>query len=126
MKTETASYDDDEALTDYVWRNYRHLMSEEEISAYKALIGAAKIDDYTEDGVPPRNAEWFRTHFGRLDDPVVARQLTDGRETFYRRVRDRLLQERTDDVFVNRCGGCNRIVVTPLAKQCLWCGYDWH
>jgi hypothetical protein len=125
MKTETASYDD-EALTEYVWRNYRELMSEGEIAAYKALIGSAKIDAYTEDGVPPGNAEWFRRHFGRLDDPVVARQLTDGRETFYRRVRDRLLQERTDDVFVNRCGRCNRIVVTPLAKQCLWCGYDWH
>jgi len=126
MNDESSSYDDDQALTDYVWRNYRHLVDEQELVAYKALIGAGKIDAYTEDGVPPGNAKWFCKHLGRLDDPVAFRQLTDGREAFYRRVRDRLLQERADDVFVNRCGRCHRIAMTPLAKQCLSCGHDWH
>jgi len=27
---------------------------------------------------------------------------------------------------VNRCPECSRVVKTPLAKQCLWCGHDWH
>ncbi|TWT32246.1 hypothetical protein KOR34_40080 [Posidoniimonas corsicana] len=25
-----------------------------------------------------------------------------------------------------RCGRCNGVLRTPLAKQCLNCGYDWH
>ena len=33
---------------------------------------------------------------------------------------------RTGQVVVNRCPECSRIVKTPLARQCLWCGYDWH
>jgi hypothetical protein len=126
MRHDAASYDDDDALTDYVWRNCQHLMSDEELAAYKALIGAAKIDAYTEDGVPPANAGWYHKHFGTLDDPIVERQLRDGRDAFYRGVRDRLIRERSDDVFVNRCGRCNRIVASPLARQCLWCGHDWH
>ena len=28
--------------------------------------------------------------------------------------------------FVNRCPACNRVVRTPEAKQCFWCGHDWH
>ncbi|MGE3241380.1 MAG: hypothetical protein AB7G28_07835 [Pirellulales bacterium] len=27
---------------------------------------------------------------------------------------------------INRCPACDRIVQTPLACQCLWCGHDWH
>lgn len=27
---------------------------------------------------------------------------------------------------INRCPECSRIVRTPRAKQCLWCGHDWH
>lgn len=27
---------------------------------------------------------------------------------------------------INRCPACSRIVRTHLAKQCLWCGHDWH
>jgi hypothetical protein len=27
---------------------------------------------------------------------------------------------------IARCGECNGILATPLAKQCLHCGADWH
>jgi rRNA maturation endonuclease Nob1 len=29
-------------------------------------------------------------------------------------------------LLIHRCPACNRIVKTPLARQCLWCGHDWH
>ncbi len=126
MNRDPVTYDDDVALTGYVWHNYRHLMSDEERLTDMALMGAAKIDAYTKDGVPPGNVKWYHKHFGRLDDPVVARQLIDGTDAFRRRIRDRLLDELPNEVFVNRCGQCNRIVLTPQAKQCRWCGHDWH
>jgi hypothetical protein len=31
-----------------------------------------------------------------------------------------------DKIFVNRCPGCNRLVRTPKAKLCLWCGNNWR
>jgi hypothetical protein len=27
---------------------------------------------------------------------------------------------------VARCPACNRVLRTPEAKQCFWCGHDWH
>jgi hypothetical protein len=30
------------------------------------------------------------------------------------------------DLQPNRCPACRRIVVSPEARQCLWCGHDWH
>jgi rRNA maturation endonuclease Nob1 len=27
---------------------------------------------------------------------------------------------------INRCPACKRIVRTPRAQHCLWCGHDWH
>ena len=31
-----------------------------------------------------------------------------------------------DPKFVVRCERCSGVLQTPLAKQCLHCGYDWH
>jgi len=39
---------------------------------------------------------------------------------------DRLLAERGDEVIINRCTACSKVLSTPRAKQCLWCGNDWH
>ena len=59
---------------------------------------------------------------GRDVAPVFA----DGIDVFRDRVRDRILRDHADDVFVNRCSECSRIVMSPEARQCLWCGHDWH
>ena len=59
------------------------------------------------------------------DDVVQAAGV--GFETFREQVRQRLLQAlATGEVPIKRCPECNRVVRTPLAKQCLWCGQDWH
>ena len=42
------------------------------------------------------------------------------------RVCRRVLAERGAEVFVNRCPRCRWVVRTPQARQCLWCGFDWH
>jgi len=39
------------------------------------------------------------------------------------------LAERAGPVrgrFVNRCPRCRWVVRTLQARQCLWCGFDWH
>jgi hypothetical protein len=50
----------------------------------------------------------------------------DGVDVFHRRAAQRVLREHGKTVFLNRCPRCNRLVRTPRAKQCLWCGHDWH
>lgn len=66
------------------------------------------------------------TRGGAVGDAEVEAALSDGFEAFRRRVRDRLLAEHRAAVFVNRCPRCQRMVRTPLARQCFWRGFDWY
>ena len=114
-------YDDDRELTAYIWRNYLRFLSPDESLGYKALIGTSKAESAS-----PAMARWLRERWGDVGDPVVSPMFADGSDVFRDRVRDRILREHADDVFVNRCDECSKIVVTPEARQCLWCGCDWH
>jgi hypothetical protein len=64
-----------------------------------------------------------------INDEVL--QLIGDNVDRVRAFQDRVANRIKEDVAsgrltVNRCPTCNRIVKTPLARQCLWCGHDWH
>lgn len=61
-----------------------------------------------------------------LDDPYVASELRDGIVAFHERVLDRIWAEHQSEFDIARCTECDSILKSPLAKQCLWCGHDWH
>ncbi|GMT98672.1 hypothetical protein KH5H1_27910 [Corallococcus caeni] len=61
-----------------------------------------------------------------LDDLEVNAALEGGMPAFLRGGRDRILREHADTVFIHRCERCRSILATPRARQCLWCGHDWH
>jgi hypothetical protein len=51
----------------------------------------------------------------------------DGVRAFQAQVAARIDYEVANGhLTINRCSACTRIVRTPLARQCLWCGHDWH
>jgi hypothetical protein len=55
-----------------------------------------------------------RTHHACFQHPEVIREVR------------RILGEHTATHRINRCPRCHRVVRTPLARQCFWCGHDWH
>ena len=114
-------YDDDLELTRYVWDHYAPLMTEFELRAGQAILGRLKA---THAEAPPSHPLW--TRWGAAGDPAIEAALADGPEAYRRRVRIRVLAESGGEVFVNRCPSCGRVVRTPNARQCLWCGHDWH
>jgi len=63
---------------------------------------------------------------GVFDAPGLGAVMSRGYETFCRDIASRMLSERPDDLVLNRCPQCDRIVRTPRARQCLWCFHDWH
>jgi len=71
-------------------------------------------------------AEFILRRHGIAGDQEAAAALADGAETFRRSVCRRVLADHEAEVFVNRCPSCGRVVRTPRAKQCFWCGQDWH
>jgi hypothetical protein len=108
-------YDDESELTNYVWRHYFHLMTYFEYRVGVALRLRLK------GGAPAKHVL-----NKRYSGPEIDAALAEGPEAFRRRVCRRLLADRGGEVLINRCPGCGRVVRTPQARQCFWCGHDWH
>jgi len=108
-------YDEDTVLTDYIWFNYTHLMSRAELFGHKASAGGDQ-----------ELSAIYEQEFGQENWRQMVEAYSKGPEAFRRRVRDRLLVDHASLIEITRCPSCQRIVKTPVARQCLWCGFDWH
>ena len=115
-------YDDDAVLSQYLWHNYAQLFTEPQRAVMNALIGEAKAQ-YSDN---PRYAAKVRSMFGSVRDPEVAKSLAAGEKQWRQQASQWLLANHSAEVFVNRCPQCTRIVRTPVARQCFWCGHSWH
>jgi hypothetical protein len=112
-------YNEDRELWKYVSENYSHHFTPLEARVAIAVLATDKATIGSTDF-----AQFLRNKAGLDSDPKVALELADGADAFRRRVADRVIREY--GVFVNRCPRCQRVVRTPKAAQCFWCGFDWH
>jgi hypothetical protein len=117
----TMDYDDESELTDYIWRHFGCLMSDFEVRVGRAHFAEQKAAS----GAHVIASLILKRH-SLVGDPDVEAALADGTEAFRRRVCRRLQAERWSDLSINRCPACHRVVRTPKARQCLWCGHDCH
>ena len=96
-------------------------MTDFERKTTNAILGRMKAD--IPNATP--DPQLIRQRWGLIDDQEVNEALKNGYEAYRRQVRDRILNDHKDQVFINRCSQCNCIVRTPAAKLCLWCGHSW-
>jgi len=114
-------YNDESELATYVWNCYAQFLLPVEAKAGWAVVAAA------EEAIGNKHiAEFIWKRYRLADDPAVMDQLAEGVEAFRLRVARQVLDGLGDNAFVNRCSRCQRIARTPEAKQCFWCGFDWH
>jgi len=52
--------------------------------------------------------------------------LENGIDHFRLSTAERILKEDRDKIYFNNCPKCDELARTPDAKQCRFCGYDWH
>ena len=122
----THAYDETRELYRYVSFNRRELMTPlereaETLGMLREKARASDNEDVRQALVKKYNA-WKNEQALRLigDD-------LEGLRSLQASVADRITTEiASGRVVVNRCPACSRIVKTPLARQCLWCGHDWH
>ena len=111
------NYDEEQALTEYVWHNHFTLLSHNEKLASKMIeIQTTSIDEH---GREVAESQWVPT-----PTDSIRSLLADGMGTFRKRAAMRISDEQA--LAISRCPNCDRIVRTPKAQQCLWCGHDWH
>ena len=108
-------------LTRYIFRNYFHLLTVREAAAYKSLLGEQKA----ESSESPNMKSMLREHWVSAD-PELRALLANGDERFMVSVRDRILREHADEVFLNQCPKCGALTNTPRAKQCPRCFFSWY
>jgi predicted RNase H-like HicB family nuclease/predicted RNA-binding Zn-ribbon protein involved in translation (DUF1610 family) len=113
-------YDEESELERYIWGYCRHLMTDLERRADGVALVRAKTRPGREEDVP-----LLLNMFEVTDGPDVELALSAGWEALRRSIFHRIVTEWGETI-INRCPRCRRIVKTPSARQCLWCGHDWH
>ncbi len=114
-----------EALTAYVLRWHGNLVTKPEAEGLRAIFFEEKAR--TLEQQTPQMASEYRSRWGRHHESQVARKaLKIGRQAFERRICLRILNQHWRTLSINRCPRCRRVLRTPKAQQCFWCGNAWH
>ncbi len=123
----TSDYDESQELYKYVSFNRPEFMTSIEHRAEGLAILREKALHSVES--PAIRERLLAEYDAEVDEQVL--QLVgdslDSVRDFQKRIADRIQAEVANGRLTpNRCPACNRIVKTPQARQCLWCGHDWH
>ena len=113
-------YDEDEVLRRYLAHNLWDLMTDFERRCYTLAMQRekAEVSEVVAARLPSCIAE-----AGEDVVEALERGARVVRQEIEQRIADAL---EAGTLTPNRCPECHRIVRTPLAQQCLWCGHDWH
>lgn len=106
----------------YVIIYYSKLLTDDERKALRYYRSTVKLEGDTDERRKKMyyKAGWLST------DPNVLALLENGYEQFAMNCAARILSQHPTDVLLNNCPLCGRLARTPQAKQCRWCGHNWH
>lgn len=113
-------YNESETLKHYIWHNYRQLLSQ-----FEREVDLVVIVRQHAQKANAQLAQDILDRHGRCGEPAIEAALEAGFAAFYQRISDRLLTEHPDQVVINRCPICHKILRTPRARVCVWCGHTW-
>ncbi len=106
----------------YIITYFSELMTPAEKVALRHQQSLIKLEG-DDDG--SRTKLYYRS--GRLsDDPKVLKLLNEGPDQFLINCAERILKDCPEKVFLNLCPACKKLARTPDARQCRFCGFDWH
>lgn len=116
-------YDDAIALRAYVFRHFPHLLTalERRVTEYDVPI-VSNSDHWK----IVRLHQSLEERDGHVPDEAVLAAMETPYDVRKQQALHRLISEKREQIFENRCPACERLARTPVAQQCLWCGYDWH
>ena len=110
-------------IANYIIIHYLGLFTEQEMMALMHYRHSLKFHDLPDGEL--RTKIYLRNQW-LSNDPEILRQLDVGYVQFILNCAERVLRENPDKVFFNLCLKCEKLARSPLAKQCRFCGYDWH
>lgn len=113
----------DTELMDYIFNYCYEFYSDNERKAKDHYVWTFKFEKYKDTPSPLiKEAEKKLKSI----DPSVLELLKDGYQMFMINTAKRIYKDNKDNLKLNLCPQCKKIARTPHAKQCRFCGYDWH
>ena len=106
-------------LSWYVVEHYLELLTSDELAALRAFRVSIKMEAVDS----PQHKRLLKRWAPETEGSK--KLMLDGIQSFYERVRERLLEEHPDKVVVNRCPECRALARTPKAWQCPRCIHRW-
>lgn len=107
---------------DYIISYYRNLLTLQEQKALRHHQSTLKLDDAKD----VRLTRLYLKTGWLSDDPLILNYLNEGYIQFILKCAERILKDNPDKVYFNLCPVCYKLARTPNAKQCRFCGHDWH
>jgi hypothetical protein len=128
MRWDPNEYDEQAQIAYTIIRWHSHLMTVNEWEMQTLFFIRAKAEVYKE--TAEERSEYERRVRSSMalsvDQGTADLFIGLGYKRFTRLVAERVLREHGDEVVLNRCSKCERVVNTPTAKWCCWCKHDWH
>lgn len=106
----------------YILNYFNHLVSLPERIAISHHAQAPHINWEVEGG----RTEWLLKRQLITQDPEILKLLDGGIEQLRMRAAENVMKNHAGEVFFNKCKICGKLARTHLAKQCRFCGHDWH
>ena len=112
---------------DYIFNYFGGLMTSNESTAWRHYSSQYKIDkgNSRKESKIARLKIYYQKGW-MTKDPEILKLLENGIKAFRLNTAQRILKENKKEVVFNTCPKCNKLARTPKAKQCRFCGHDWH
>ncbi len=110
----------DNETAKYIRNYFSNLMTVDEKLALKYHMYTYKSGDNPQMRKMMVDRGWIS------EQPNIKEYLKEGYEEFELNIAKRIIQEAPEKIFLNNCPKCNKLARTPYARQCRYCGHNWH
>lgn len=110
----------DKETARYIKNYFSRLMTDDERLALKYHMYTYKTEDNPAMRKLASDRGWIS------ERPEIREFLKGGYEEFELNLARRILKEMPEKVFLNNCPKCYKLARTPFARQCRYCGHNWH
>jgi hypothetical protein len=114
-------------LVDYLIREHSNKLVWPTMSTLRPFMDFEKLAAMPDESVRERmravmiRAGWLSS--GAVEALVLCE---DGTSAAREQIAQKIYDEHGGEALLNKCPRCHRLARTAKAKQCRYCGYDWH
>jgi len=109
----------------YILNYHSSLMAKEEKISWRHWSTTYKMEHSDSTDQQKESRKKLSLQKGWMtDDENILQLLKFGIDEFERKVAERI--DNSNSIDYNNCPKCERLTRTPKAKQCRFCGHDWH